>query len=1103
MAYSALCAAQQLGVAARRLRNVQSVQRGIRRNRRVVNEEAVQRAMNNYPAAMATLGDSGSPTYCSIGLFSEQFSMVFSQLRGVGNVRHKFRQSGTGTNQDEVYTREYKQTVRHVRGFQVTSEFREGRPVPTCLQNPYLVFASGRPLPADPGVAAAIPQPGRPDHVSREYHGSRDDGRDMPQLVEDSEHSDESEGEETSSTARLRESEREAMSVEETQDEDSESGSQTSSSSSRTSRSSRSTSSSKSSGSRSASQSSRSSSNASYLSDAPARRDSTDTELTRAFQDAMAPETHSAGSFKVSVSRHGKRRIRRAVSSSPEDTRRRDRDDEARITRKAERQERRESKRGKENDRGRRSVTPAPTRRRRHASNRRYPEERQLDSRQESEVRKSKDRGDRRDREPSPSKGRRRESARESSSKRQSRRDAPQDESHRRSKSAAPRDTRKEASKDMSVRPKTSSSSTGKRRGETEPRDNFDIREAQREYERLEERRQRDLERQQRLEKVRREYEAECRRRDQERQQRHKQRGLTSADLGYAPVPDKDDLRYYLNERKKVDAKPEKVERPKTPAPVSASKQAPTPKPKMQMLPMGAAPGEGKLLPAPPPKSRQEQANAKYSQYTLLARKAPENYVDSRPLLKRSHPAKPNSSATPTSSPQQKSPKLPAKVREWDPLLDYPKGPQIIPRKECVQNSLALREWNARTMDFSGYANEIRCLAVYGESGPKMAMEIIVMMHTALYQKALGVDYPEPVIPAWLNQQKARPIGTLPPMPREPYSPSGRSTPEKVNAALWAGICSKLQYDFDAESYQSTETPYGGFARNHSRLALYVYYRIGIILGRDLTPPFEEILANTPWASFWNRLTSAEQIKIKRQQCCVGGLAEQCSTANLDVAIVVRTRARKDYRVIEKEVQGGLRRDKSGPLGVPVIDITGTSPQARAIVAAKVNANPAPRSQPSRPATPPATPKARTKTALEEELGSPVKTIADKYINETMGLECSESEDENMETETSTVQETTMEVQVASVTTVQVPNFDLQPLETEKAIASITGLPELSPYVTGNPGDDILTGDIAGEDLPKEEEDRLLMEAAKTATGMRSFDQNKAPGNNRPVSGRH
>ena len=285
MAYSALCAAQQLGVAARRLRNVQSVQRGIRRNRRVVNEEAVQRAMNNYPAAMATLGDSGSPTYCSIGLFSEQFSMVFSQLRGVGNVRHKFRQSGTGTNQDEVYTREYKQTVRHVRGFQVTSEFREGRPVPTCLQNPYLVFASGRPLPADPGVAAAIPQPGRPDHVSREYHGSRDDGRDMPQLVEDSEHSDESEGEETSSTARLRESEREAMSVEETQDEDSESGSQTSSSSSRTSRSSRSTSSSKSSGSRSASQSSRSSSNASYLSDAPARRDSTDTELTRAFQD--------------------------------------------------------------------------------------------------------------------------------------------------------------------------------------------------------------------------------------------------------------------------------------------------------------------------------------------------------------------------------------------------------------------------------------------------------------------------------------------------------------------------------------------------------------------------------------------------------------------------------------------------------------------------------------------------------------------------------------------------------------------------------------------------------------------------------------------------
>ena len=95
-------------------------------------------------------------------------------------------------------------------------------------------------------------------------------------------------------------------------------------------------------------------------------------------------------------------------------------------------------------------------------------------------------------------------------------------------------------------------------------------------------------------------------------------------------------------------------------------------------------------------------------------------------------------------------------------------------------------------------------------------------------------------------------------------------------------------------------------------------------------------------------------------------------------------------------------------------------------------------------------------------------------------------------------------VNVGSVAT-----FDLQQLEGSRTNNLLEGNLQLSPYFAGGDADaNMLSGDIGSHDPSKDEEDALLegfRMAANTASGIRAIeymDQSKAPGNNRPASGR-
>ena len=134
-----------------------------------------------YATAMDKLGGSGN---CSIGPFTKQFLLFYSQQWAIGNIRHKFRCSGTRTNLDKVYHREYNQMVRHILALLEFWEFREGRLIPTCLENPYVIFLSGKLLPANHEVACAATY-ARPRGVSSEYHQEKEEGYITPKYLDE------------------------------------------------------------------------------------------------------------------------------------------------------------------------------------------------------------------------------------------------------------------------------------------------------------------------------------------------------------------------------------------------------------------------------------------------------------------------------------------------------------------------------------------------------------------------------------------------------------------------------------------------------------------------------------------------------------------------------------------------------------------------------------------------------------------------------------------------------------------------------------------------------------------------------------------------------
>ena len=245
---------------------------------------------------------------------------------------------------------------------------------------------------------------------------------------------------------------------------------------------------------------------------------------------------------------------------------------------------------------------------------------------------------------------------------------------------------------------------------------------------------------------------------------------MGGGDENYAQVPNKEDLRYLLNVKNAVK---EQVQEPE---------RAPEPPPAQRLL-MGAAPGEGRLLPAPPPSATSKEPDSCYQHYTRLVNKNTGNYVEPRSNLKLAHMDRGQPSLTPTNSPHQKSPKLKAKsslASAWDPARDYPTGPKIIQRKQILQLPRELREWIQATMDFFDYAGEIRCLGVFNQKGPERVMEIIVMTQAVLYQKVLGVDYPKPMVPAWLKDEMSSPVGARVPqiqLPAKSFSGKPPTTP--------------------------------------------------------------------------------------------------------------------------------------------------------------------------------------------------------------------------------------------------------------------------------------------------------------------------------------
>ena len=377
--------------------------------------------------------------------------------------------------------------------------------------------------------------------------------------------------------------------------------------------------------------------------------------------------------------------------------------------------------------------------------------------------------------------------------------------------------------------------------------------------------------------------------------------------------------------------------------------------------------------------------------------------------------------------------------------------------------------------------------------------------------KAVREVYPSPVVPDWLSAQPSRPIGTHPPQIRKPCTPSGRPSEKRILAAQWALICSHLQYDYEARTGTNSHTPYGGPARPVSRLALFVYHQIVIMLGPDVSPCFDDILSNTPWSASFQRYPADEQALICKRQCGIDGIAEQVNAATVDMSVSVGAQANQDFAQIVREAKLGFRRDKPSPLaiGPPCIDLTGDQPgKSRPITGSRTTESPA-----SKAMTPKSILKKKVKSAIDQELGSPVKTIADDYIKETMGLRVSDTDEESearMDVDNG-AQSQTIPMEVAgtplrmTAAATRVPDFDVSQLETQQVVDSIISIMnvQLSPHVTGTPmGEEILEGDIGSHSPTREEEGRLI-HAANTSSGRRSYDhQSRAPGNDRPSLGR-
>ena len=456
-----------------------------------------------------------------------------SQLRVIGNVRHRFRCSGTGTAQDAIYHQEYKETDRHIRAFLVFTEKREGRSVPTCLDDPYLVFRSGLPLPINQGQAVAPEYGSRgPSHP---YERHEDDDADLTPP------SDEDSGD----------TEEEGTPVQQgTESWDSSPSSSPSSKSTDT----------------------ESSLTPSEGEDPTTnRRDSTDTDITKRFREAM----HATGTFdpplntsqkerlKVSVSRRGKREVQRHTSSSPELSRHHHWKDEERERRRERRQDRKHRHKEKQR-KGRRDDSDSS-----ESPRRRSRTDRDSDrwGRQRSQRSKSRARSKYRAR----SKSQARSKSRPRSKSRQSR-SSPADSRRAEEKKTGNGCRPKEYTKDS--RPFLVQ--------DVREKDADDRREAEKEYRQREQRREKERER-----ADRRKYEEECRRREAAHHERHLLKNWTLDENAYAPIPDKEDLRELITRRKdQRDGK-----RPET----ASSAPAPTGRAKFGDAPHGGSPRRGSI----------------------------------------------------------------------------------------------------------------------------------------------------------------------------------------------------------------------------------------------------------------------------------------------------------------------------------------------------------------------------------------------------------------------------------------------------------------------------------------------------------------------------
>ena len=242
-------------------------------------------------------------------------------------------------------------------------------------------------------------------------------------------------------------------------------------------------------------------------------------------------------------------------------------------------------------------------------------------------------------------------------------------------------------------------------------------------------------------------------------------------------------------------------------------------------------------------------------------------------------------------------------------------------------------------MDFSEYAGEIHCLGVFDKKGPERAMEIIVMTQAAMYQKALGVDYPEPSVLGWLKDETSSPISAQVPQLQPPSKTFSGKPPDNtaVVASYWALVCSRLQYDYDGASLAFCKCPYGSFARLHSRLCLYVYQRVGMIIGPRYKPSFESIMANMPWKNFWNRFMAEEQDKIRRDLCKPGVATESIDEMNKNATVTVLGKAKWDWQSVRLEVQDGFWSDKPGPIRrkEKCIEISDSLPRPSQVITAK------------------------------------------------------------------------------------------------------------------------------------------------------------------------